>query len=592
MASCRVPGPLLAVAGILCLAGLALWFLPGGREPVPGAMPEPVAPGLPELPEVEPPRVFFEDITSEAGIDFVHVNGADGRKLLPETMGGGVAFFDLENDGDADLLFVNGTSWSGEGVAGCALYRNDGTGHYADITDGSGLDVPIYGMGTAIADYDADGLPDVLITAVGRNRLFRNRGRGRFVEVTDSAGVGGDAGEWSTCAAWFDLENDGDLDLFVGNYVRWSPEIDLQLGTTLVGIGRAYGQPTDFEGTLPRLYRNLGDGTFEDISASSGVQVTNRATGVPEAKSLGVAPVDLDRDGRIDLVVANDTVPNYVFRNLGDGTFEEMGARTGIAYDAYGKARGAMGIDTARYGSDGALAVGISNFANEMTALYVQRNRPLVFTDEAVVAGIGPPSRLLLKFGIFFFDCDLDGWQDLLTVNGHLDEEISRVQRSQEYRQPAQLFWNCGPAHACRFLEMHAEQVGEALFDPIVGRGSAFADIDGDGDLDLVMTQIAGRARLLRNRRESGHRWVRLRLEGVEQNRESIGAWIAWEAGGHRHWRQVMPTRSYLSQSELTVTIGLGEAGKPHDLQVVWPGGKVQQVGEVPLERTTRIREK
>ena len=578
----------------LLLLALGVFLLRGCfAERTPERVTELAAPEIPKESAAAIPRVVFREITAEAGIDFVHNSGAQGDKLLPETMGGGVVFFDFDGDGDQDLLFVNGTGWSeSDWATTAALYENDGAGKFVELTEDSGLDAPFYGMGAAIADYDGDGWPDVYFTAVGQNRLFRNAGKGRFADVTASAGVGGSEADWSTCAAWFDVENDGDLDLFVGNYVKWSREIDFQLGSTLVGVGRAYGQPMNFEGSFPRLFLNRGDGSFEDASGSAGVRVANLATGVPEAKSLGAAPVDLNRDGWMDLVVANDTVRNFVFSNRWDRTFLEVGALTGIAYDAYGKARGAMGIDTARYREDGALAVGIGNFANEMTALYVEQNRSMIFTDEAVPAGIGPASRLLLKFGLFFFDYDLDGWQDLLTANGHLEEAISQIQKSQQYRQPAQLFWNSGPEHGCRFLEVKAEQAGGDLFEPIVGRGSAFADIDGDGDLDFVLTQIDGPPRLFRNELPATGNWVRIRLRGVRQNREGIGAWIRLVVDGRALWRQVMPFRGYLSQSELPVTIGLGTATAVESLEIIWPGGRTQAVEDVPLGRTIEIWEK
>lgn len=555
-----------------------------------------VAPETPALPPAQIPTVDFRDITREAGIQFVHNNGAAGDKLLPETMGGGVAFFDFDRDGDQDLLFVNGTAWPDADPAEAstpALYANDGTGQFSDVTAGSGLDISVYGMGVACGDYDSDGLPDVYLTNVGRNLLLRNLGHGKFEDVTEATGVGGADDDWSTCASWFDYDNDGDLDLFVGNYVKWNKEIDFQLGSTLVGFGRAYGQPMNFEGSFPKLFKNNSDGQFVDATTESGFQVANPATGVPVAKSLGVAPLDLNRDGWMDLVVANDTVPNFVFSNRWDRTFKEVGALTGIAYDAYGKARGAMGIDSACFREDEALAVGIGNFANEMTALYVEQSRAMIFTDEAIPAGIGPASRLLLKFGLFFFDYDLDGWQDLLTANGHLEEEISQIQKSQHYEQPAQLFWNSGPEYGCQYLEVGSDLAGEDLFAPIVGRGSAFADIDSDGDLDVVMTQVGGAPRLLRNDGELGRHWIRLRLVGKTHNRDGIGAWIKVSVGGRELRRQVMPTRSYLSQSELPVTFGLGEATTIDAVEITWPGGNVQSVpvDTIALEQTTTITE-
>ena len=513
-----------------------------------------------------------------------------GDKLLPETMGGGVAFFDLDNDGDQDLLFINATGWPWKTTAGpklptMALYRNDGQGRFEDVTAGSGLEVSLYGMGVAVGDYDNDGLPDVLITGVGGNRLFHNLGHGKFADVTAAAGVGGSTNDWSTSAAWIDFDNDGDLDLFVCHYVNWSKEIDLAAGYKFDGVTRAYGPPKNFEGTFPSLYRNDGQGRFTDVSAASGVQVSNPATGRPMAKSLAVAPVDVDNDGWIDLVVANDTVQNFLFRNQHDGTFQEIGSRSGIAFDAYGMARGAMGIDAARFRNDDALGVAIGNFANEMNALYVSQRDALLFADEAVTEGVGPASRTLLKFGLFFFDYDLDGRLDVLTANGHLEEQIHQFQPSQQYRQPAQLFWNRGASRGVSFLPVPPEKCGRDLFQPIVGRGSAFADLDGDGDLDVVLTQIAGAPLVLRNDQHLNHHWFRLKLIGTRSNRDAIGAWVKARVGNQTLSRQVMPTRSYLSQSELPVTFGLGRTRRVDEVWVTWPGGAVQKVEGLQLDR-------
>ncbi len=534
-------------------------------------------------------------MTAAAGITFVHNNGAYGEKLLPETMGGGVAFLDFNNDGAQDLLFINSTWWPGKVPPAkqpttMALYRNDGKGHFEDITAGSGLDASFYGMGVAIGDYDNDGFDDVFITAVGGNHLFHNDGNGKFTETTGSAGVAGLPTGWSTGAAFIDYDNDGRLDRFVCNYVKWSREIDLGVNYTLTGIGRAYGPPMNFEGSFPYLYHNEGNGRFKDVSRASGVQITNRNSGLPLAKSLAVAPVDVDNDGWVDLVVANDTVQNFLFRNQHDGTFKEIGTSSYIAFDANGLARGAMGIDAARFRNDGALGIAIGNFANEMNALYVSHRDSLLFTDEAITAGVGPASRLLLKFGLFFFDYDLDGRLDMLTTNGHLEEEISKVQQSQRYRQPAQLFWNRGTAAGLRFVPVPPEKCGADIFKPIVGRGSAFADIDGDGDLDIIMTQIAGPPLLLRNDQKLNHHWIRLKLTGTQCNHDAIGAWIKVRLDSQTLMRQVMPTRSYLSQSELPVTIGLGQADRIHSLEITWPGGAIQRVEPLPkLDATTRV---
>jgi hypothetical protein len=544
----------------------------------------------------EAPLAKFADITKEAGITFTHDNGAYGEKLLPETMGGGVAFFDFDNDGNQDLLFINSTDWPwhptpGKKPSSMALYHNDGHGHFTDVTKGSGLDISFYGMGVAIGDYDNDGLDDVFITAVGGNHLFHNEGNGKFREVTAEAGVGGSTNDWSTSAAFIDYDNDGKLDLFVCNYVQWSPEIDRAKSYQLPNIGRAYGPPRNFTGSFPRLYHNDGHGHFTDVSASAGVQIKDPATGLPMAKSLAVAPVDVDNDGWIDLVVANDTVANFLFRNQHDGTFKEIGAQSGVAYDAYGLIRGAMGIDSARFRNDDTLGIAIGNYANEMNALYVAQRDSLLFADEATKAGVGPASQKLLKFGLFFFDYDLDGRLDVLTANGHLEPEINRVQPDEQYRQPAQLFWNRGEGKNKGYAAVTADKAGNDLFKPIVGRGSAFADIDGDGDLDVVLTQIGGAPLLLRNDQNLGHHWIRLKLVGTKSNRDAIGAWIKVRAGGHTLSRQVMPTRSYLSQSELPVTIGLGEVRELDSVEITWPSGVKQKLTSIPIDQLSTVHE-
>jgi hypothetical protein len=558
---------------------------------------------------VQAPPVRFTDVGAAAGLSFRHESGAYGEKLLPETMGGGVAFLDFDGDGDQDLLFVNSSFWPWKTPGGktapppaVTLYRNDtpvgGTVKFTDVTSGSGLEAPFYGMGVATGDFDNDGKTDVLITGVGGARLFHNLGGGRFSDVTQGAGVAGDPTDWSTAAAFFDLDRDGDLDLFVANYVRWSREIDAEVGYKIDGQTRAYGPPMNFQGAFPHLYRNDGNGRFTDISATGGVQVKNTSTGVPAAKTLGVSPLDLNGDGWIDLIVANDTVQNFVFLNQHDGTFKEVGPATGLAFDSYGNTRGAMGIDAARFTRDGKLAVAIGNFANEMTAFYVAQNagsptptatrEDVLFTDEALSWGIGGPSRDPLKFGVFFFDYDLDGRLDLLTTNGHLEEEIAKIQHGQRYEQSAQLFWNAGDAG---MVSVTTNQAGADLFKPIVGRGSAFADIDGDGDLDCVLTSISGAPLLLRNELPPGPNWIRLKLVGTKSNRDAIGAWIKVSVGDQTLWREVMSTRSYLSATELPVTIGLGKAGRVDSVEITWPNGGRQTLTNVPLRQLITVEE-
>jgi hypothetical protein len=537
------------------------------------------------------PSVPFADVTAAAGIGYVHANGAYGDKLLPETMGGGVAVFDVDSDGDADLLFVDSGRWPHYGkytkppAAPLALYRNDtkpgGPLQFTDVTRQWGLDAPfpqpLYGMGPAIGDYDGDGDPDVFLTGVGTNRLLRNDG-GRFGDATRSAGVGGTPSQWSTGAGFFDYDRDGDLDLLVCNYVRWTKEIDFKLDFRLTGVGRAFGPPQSYEGTFLYLYRNEGNGRFADVSQQSGIRVTNPATKLPMAKALALAPVDVDGDGWIDVLVANDTVRKFFFHNQGKGpdgavTFKEAGETFGLAYDRNGNATGAMGVDSGFHRNDRNLAFAIGNFANEMSSFYVAQDDPSFFVDEAIGEGIGAPSRVLLTFGMAFLDADLDGRLDLLSANGHVEEEIAKVDPSQSYRQSGQLFWNAGSG----FQPLPEAAVGE-LARKIVGRGAAYADLDRDGDLDVVLTQIGGPPLLLRNDQKTGHHWLRVQLRQPGPNRDAVGAWVELRAGGHAQRRLVMPTRSYLSQVEPAVTFGLGRQANIEALEVLWPDGAKQAV--------------
>jgi hypothetical protein len=585
---------LAAAAAIALAVGLALY---GARE-------EAEVPQLVERGPVEPPRslaeshparpmVHFSDVTQASGITFSHENGASGEKLLPETMGAGVAFFDCDGDGDQDLLFVNSQRWSGaaESKATMALYRNDGEGGFEDVTASAGLDVSFYGQGVATGDYDNDGRVDLFVSALGPNRLFRNLGGGRFEDVTDRAGVAGEAQMWSTSAGFFDYDGDGDLDLFVCNYVRWSREIDLELAFTLNGVDRAYGPPLLYEGTHSYLYRNDGGGIFNDVSAEAGIRIDNPATGRPMGKALALTFADTDRDGDLDVFVSNDTVQNFVFRNDGDGTFSELGAESGFGFDNNGAATGAMGIDAADFDNRGALAIGVGNFANETSSFYVQQADPWHFVDVANAHGIGSPSRLKLSFGLFFFDYDLDGRLDLLQANGHLDDEINEIQPSQTYRQAAQLFWNCGVGERACYSAVPEAGLG-GLGRPIVGRGAAYADVDGDGDLDVALTQAGGPALLVRNDQTLPHHWLRVRLVGRQSNRDAIGASVELRAGGVTQRRQVMPTRSYLSQVELPVTFGLGAADRIEALRITWPDGSIQEVVPEGLDRLLVVEQR
>jgi hypothetical protein len=544
------------------------------------------------------PSVPWTDVTADAGIAFTHTSGAYGEKLLPETMGGGAAVIDYDRDGDADLLFVNSTTWpwkraEGEAAPTLALYANDGKGKFTDVTTSAGLDIALYGMGAAVGDFNGDGWSDVFLSAVGPNRLLKND-QGKFVDVTAAAGVAGADDAWSTGCTWLDYNRDGRLDLFVCNYVKWSREADLAQGFTLTGKERAYGPPLYFEGTLSYLYRNDGGGKFTDVSEAAGIHVYNSQQPkkkIPAGKSLGVVPFDLDGDGWLDIVVANDTVQNFVFHNQQNGTFREIGSQAGIAFGGDGAARGAMGIDVARPRNSPAVAVVIGNFANEPTSFFVSRGDPgqLLFEDQSISNGLGPQTRLELKFGVFFFDYDLDGRLDVLAANGHLEEEINKVVASQHYRQPPQLFWNAGPKQATEFVKVPQEKVGEQFSRPIVGRGGAYADFDGDGDLDVVLTQVGGPARLFRNDQALGHHWLRVKLKGRAPNSEAQGAIARLHAGGAVQERVVSPTHGYLSQSELTVTFGLGDSAEIDKLEILWPDGAMQEIASPKADQLLLI---
>jgi hypothetical protein len=566
------------------------WFKPEAVKQVV----QPSMPTVRDTTNVSIPNLPLVDITRQSGVDFVHHTGATGEKLLPETMGSGVGLFDYDNDGDVDLLFVDGRDWpwttGGKAGGQPRLYANDGNASFTEVTEAAGMPSGIYGMGLAIGDYDNDGWTDVFLSAVGSNRLLHNE-QGKFVDRTAEAGVAGAEDSWSTSTAFIDFDRDGLLDLFVANYVQWSRDIDREQSFTLDGRNRAYGPPRAFAGTFPYLYHNLGNGQFADVSASAGVQVVNPDTHVPLAKGMGIAPLDVDGDGWIDVAVANDTVQNFLFVNQHDGTFKESAKPLGIAYDRTGGARGAMGIDCNVIRPDGTLAIGIGNFANEMSALYVAAPKRRTFIDAATATGFGPPTRLSLTFGLLFFDLDLDGRPEILGCNGHLEPEISQFQASQTYAQPPQLFWNAGTGSKSEFVLVPEEKTGRDFSGAMVGRGAAFGDLDGDGDVDIVLTANGSAPRVLRNDQSTGHHWLRVRLVGRASNRSGIGATIKLHAGGDTQVRFVTATRGYLSQSELTQTFGLGKLIQVDKVEILWPNGQTQEILTPAIDQVLEVKE-
>ena len=545
--------------------------------------PEAVAVASPS-PSPTPPRpsgaIEFTDVTAEAGIRFKHNSGAFGKKYLPETIGAGAAFLDYDNDGWQDVLLVNSMDWpeNKKRKSFPALYHNNKDGTFTDVTHQVGLGVEMYGLGVAVADYDNDGNQDIYITCVGPNRLFRNLGAGKFADVTARAGVG-DPG-FSTSAAWFDFDHDGKLDLFVGNYVEWTVQTDQHC--TLDGKNKSYCTPQTYKGQSASLYKNRGNGTFENVTERAGLND-------PAGKTLGVALLDYDDDGWMDLFVANDTEPNKLYRNNHNGTFTDNAVVAGVAFSESGTARAGMGVDAADYDGSGKQSVVIGNFTNESIALYHNDGSGL-FTDEASSSGIGKMSAQSLTFACFFFDYDLDGLLDIFAANGHVSDDIAVVQPSVKYAQPPHLFRNRGKK---KFEEVTAK-LGRALNRAIVGRGAAYGDFDNDGDLDLLLTTNNGPARLLRNDNANQNDLLRVKTVGARSNRDGIGAKVVVKtAKGRTLFQMVRTGSSYCSQSELPLTFGLGtpEEGTTLTIEVTWPGNQKETIANVKANQSVTVQE-
>ncbi len=550
-------------------------------SPEAAASPSPPAVTLPPLPDKFAP-VEFTDVTAQAGIKFRHNNGAYGKKYLPETTGSGCAFLDYDNDGWQDVLLLNGMDFDDapkKRKSVMALYHNNQNGTFTDVTAAAGLAKPMYGMGAAIGDFDNDGLDDIYVTALGENKLFRNAGNGKFTDVTAKMGVGGATTDFSTSAAWLDYDKDGKLDLFFANYVAWTIAGDLNC--TLDGANKSYCTPESYKGQSARLYHNLG-GKFEDVTEKAGV-------GDPTSKSLGVATFDYDRDGWVDIFVANDTQPNKLYKNAGNGTFSEVATTAGVAFSEEGKARAGMGVDFADYDGSGYASLIIGNFSNEMLGVYHNEGKPgFLFVDEAASSTLGQATLLSLTFGLFFFDYDLDGKPDIFLANGHVADDINKVQPKITYTMRPKLFHNEGKK---KFTEVTAK-AGKPFTRPVVARGTAYADFDNDGDLDVLMTTNGGPAYLLRNEGGNQARFARFKTIGAGSNRNGIGAKVTvFLPDGTKQWQAVHSGSSYCSQSDLALTFGLGRNDKIDRVEIEWPNGKVEKLAGLAANQLYVVKE-
>jgi enediyne biosynthesis protein E4 len=522
-------------------------------------------------------QITFRDITAQSGIHFLHNNGAFGKKWLPETIGPGCAFIDYDNDGYPDIVLVNGTDFPGHERAASTLklYHNNHDGTFTDVTRKAGLAIPMFGLGVAVGDYDNDGYDDLFITALGQSHLFHNNGNGTFTDVTKAAGLWG-PNEFSTSAAWVDYDRDGKLDLVVANYVQWTPQTDLFC--TLDGAHKSYCTPESYKGASARLWHNLGNGRFEDVTQKAGLYD-------PTSKTLGVAILDYNGDGWPDILLSNDTQPNKLYLNKKNGTFEERGVAAGIAFSEDGVARAGMGVDAADYDRSGHPSVIITNFSNQMISLYHNEGNGL-FVDEAPRSEVGRATLVTLGFGCFFFDFDNDGWLDIFVADGHIEDQIERVQKRVSFAEPPHLFRNLG---AGRFQEV-TQQMGSTFAAPKVARGAAYADIDNDGALDILLITNAGRPFLFHNEGGTNHS-LRVKLVGTRSNRDGIGAVVWVSSGSDKQWQMMRSGSSYLSQSELVLTFGLGDKTDVNALEVEWPSGQTEKLSNVSADQTVVVEE-
>ena len=521
-------------------------------------------------------RLTFADVTVASKIGFVHQSGASPEKYMVETFGSGVAWIDYDNDGFQDLYFVNGAPGTSN-----VLYRNNHDGTFTDVTgragvSGEGAGQAAYKTGVAVGDYDNNGLPDLYVTAFGPNVLYRNNGDGTFTDVTAAAGVAGGPSEWSTSTGFFDFDRDGQLDLYVVNYLDFRLTDNPYCGLRQAGR-RMYCHPTMFDGMADRLFRNNGNGTFTDVSAKAGIAN-------PSGKGLGVVFCDFDRDGNTDVYVANDSVRNFLYRNNGDGTFRDVAYGAGVGFDLNGKPQAGMGTDCGDYNGDALPDLFVTNFSEELNTLYENRGEG-VFEDVSAKAGLGS-GFVPLGFGTRMFDVDNDGDLDLHVTNGHVIDNIAMYKPALTYAQKDLLYENAGG----KFRDVSA-QAGPALAVERVGRGLAVADFDNDGRLDVAIANLGRAPVLLRNETGGGHHWILIKAQGSRSNAIGLGARVSVQTAAGVQHKEINNAASYLSSNDVRLHFGLGTSGTVRRIEVLWPSGTKQILENVAANQILAVAE-